>query len=339
MWRHSVKPSNSLLPLLHAYFHEWMAGQRSASRHTILSYRDTWRLFLRFVADRNHRDVAQLTLADLSDKQVLAFLDHLEKTCRRTITTRNCRLAALHSFFSFLADRDPLAAGQCAAILRIPNKRAPKRTGAYLEPEELEVLMDQPDRKTKLGERDHVLLALLYNSGARISEALQVRPNDIRLDPPTQVRLYGKGRKERICPLWPETAELVATFLKRNPAGPDEAIFRNRYGNPLGTSGVRFRLKRYIQAAAQKVPRLSEKRVSPHTLRHTAAVHLVASGVDVTIIRDWIGHVSLDTTNIYAQANLETKRQALEKADGSLRPRPAPRWKRDADLLAWLDSL
>ena len=232
MWRHSVKPSNSLLPLLHAYFHEWMAGQRSASRHTILSYRDTWRLFLRFVAERNHRDVAQLTLADLSDKQVLAFLDHLEKTCRRTITTRNCRLAALHSFFSFLADRDPLAAGQCAAILRIPNKRAPKRTGAYLEPEELEVLMDQPDRKTKLGERDHVLLALLYNSGARISEALQVRPNDIRLDPPTQVRLYGKGRKERICPLWPETAELVATFLKRNPAGPDEAIFRNRYGNP-----------------------------------------------------------------------------------------------------------
>jgi site-specific recombinase XerD len=334
-----VKPSNSLLPLLHAYFHEWMAGQRSASRHTILSYRDTWRLFLRFVAERNHRDVAQLTLADLSDKQVLAFLDHLEKTCRRTITTRNCRLAALHSFFSFLADRDPLAAGQCAAILRIPNKRAPKRTGAYLEPEELEVLMDQPDRKTKLGERDHVLLALLYNSGARISEALQVRPIDIRLDPPTQVRLYGKGRKERICPLWPETAELLATFLKRNPAGPDEAIFRNRYGNPLGTSGVRFRLKRYIQAAAQKVPRLSEKRVSPHTLRHTAAVHLVASGVDVTIIRDWIGHVSLDTTNIYAQANLETKRQALEKADGPLRPRAAPPWKRDADLLAWLDSL
>jgi site-specific recombinase XerD len=127
--------------------------------------------------------------------------------------------------------------------------------------------------------------------------------------------------------------------LKRNPVAPDEVIFRNRYGNPLGASGVRFRLKRYLQVAAQKAPRLSEKRVSPHTLRHTAAVHLLASGVDVTIIRDWMGHVSLDTTNLYAQANLETKRRALEKADGVLRPTPTPRWKRDADLLAWLDSL
>jgi site-specific recombinase XerD len=199
--------------------------------------------------------------------------------------------------------------------------------------------MAQPDRKTKLGERDHVLLAVLYNTGARIAEALNVRLSDIRLDSPAQVRVWGKGRKERISPLWPETVELLVTFLKRNPIGPGEVIFRNRYGNPLGASGVRFRLKRYLQAAAQKAPRLSDKRVSPHTLRHTAAVHLLASGVDATIIRDWMGHVSLDTTNLYAQANLETKRQALEKADGVLRPTPTPRWKRDADLLAWLDSL
>ena len=316
-----MKTSNALLSLLHAYFHDWMAGQRSASRHTILSYGDTWRLFLRFVAKHNQRDVARLSLADLSDHQVLAFLDDLEKTHGRTISTRNCRLAALHSFFGFVADRDPLAAGQCAAVLRIPHKRAPKRTGAYLESEELAVLMAQPDRKTKLGERDHVLLAVLYNTGARIAEALNVRRSDIRLDSPAQVRVCGKGRKERISPLWPETVELLDAFLKRNPVAPDEVIFRNRYGNPLGASGVRFRLKRYLQAAAQKVPRLSEKRVSPHTLRHTAAVHLLASGVDVTIIRDWMGHISSDTTNLYAQANLETKRRALEKADGVLRPK------------------
>ncbi len=215
-----MKTSNALLPLLHAYFHDWMAGQRSASRHTILSYRDTWRLFLRFVAKRNQRDVARLTLADLSDQQVLAFLDDLEKTHGRTISTRNCRLAALHSFFGFVADRDPLAAGQCAAVLRIPNKRAPKRTGAYLESEELAVLMAQPDRKTKLGERDHVLLAILYNTGARIAEALNVRRSDIRLDSPAQVRVCGKGRKERISPLWPETVELLDAFLKRNPVAP-----------------------------------------------------------------------------------------------------------------------
>src|ERR1035441_8881853 len=182
MRRHSVKTSKALLHLLHAYFHDWMAGQRSASRHTIRSYRDTWRLFRRFVAKRNQCDVARLTLADLNDKQVLAFLDDLEKTHGRTISTRTCRLAAIHSFFGFVADRDPLAAWQCAAVLRIPNKRAPKRTGAYLESEELAVLMAQPDRKTKLGERDHVLLAVLYNTGARIAEGLNTRPSEIRLD-------------------------------------------------------------------------------------------------------------------------------------------------------------
>lgn len=334
-----MKIADSLPDLLHSYFHNWMAGQRNASHHTILSYRDTWRLFLRFVAERRHRDVARLALADLHDKEVLAFLDDLEKVRGKTIATRNCRLAALHSFFAFLADRDPLAAQQCAAILRIPNKRAPKRTAVYLESDELLAVMDQPDRKSKLGERDHVLLALLYNTGARISEALQLHPRDIRLHPPSQVRVYGKGRKERICPLWPETAELLDTFLKRHPTGPDEAVFRNRYGNPLGASGVRFRLKRYVQAATEKAPRLADKRVSPHTLRHTAAVHLIASGVDATIVQNWMGHVSLDTTNIYAQANLETKRKAIEKADGVLRPHAAPRWKRNADVLDWLDSL
>ena len=192
------------------------------------------------MAKRNQRDVARLTLADLNDQQVLAFLDDLEKTHGRTISTRNCRLAALHSFLGFVADRDPLAAGQCAAVLRIPNKRTPKRTAAYLESEELVVLMAQPDRKTKLGERDHVLLAVLYNTGARIAEALNVRLSDIRLDSPAQVCVWGKGRKERISPLWPETVELLVAFLKRNPVGPGEVIFRYRYGNPLGASGVPF---------------------------------------------------------------------------------------------------
>jgi integrase/recombinase XerC len=334
-----MKATNSLPSLIHSFFHDWMAGQRNASPHTILSYRDTWRLFLRFVAARHHRDVARLALADLNDKEVLGFLDHLEKNCGRTIATRNCRLAALHSFFAFVADRDPLTAGHCAAILRIPNKRAVKRTGSYLEPEELAALVEQPDRKSKLGQRDYVLLALLYNTGARISEALRLCPHDIRLDPPAQVRLYGKGRKERICPLWSETAKLLEVFFKNSATGPNEPIFRNRYGEPLGASGVRFRLKRYVQTAAQKAPRLNDKRVSPHTLRRTAGVHLLASGVDIAIIQNWMGHVSMDTTNIYAQANLETKREAIEKADGTLRPRLAPRWKRDADLLRWLDSL
>jgi site-specific recombinase XerD len=334
-----MKTINSLPMLLHAFFHDWMAGQRSASRHTILSYRDTWRLFLRSVADRRSKQVAALTLPDLDDKHVIAFLDHIEKDRGCTVATRNCRLAALHSFFGFVADRDPLAAAQCAAVLRVPNKRAPKRTVAYLETNELEAVMAQPDRTTKFGQRDHALLSLLYNTGGRISEILDLSLSAIRLDAPAQVRLYGKGRKERICPLWPETADLLSRFLKQNSVGADEPIFRNRYGEPLGASGVRYRLKGYLRTAATKVSRLNDKRVSPHTFRHSAAVHMIAAGVDVAVIRSILGHVSLDTTNIYAQANLETKRKAIEKADGKLRPGKAPRWKKDSDLLAWLDSL
>src|SRR5439155_1675813 len=235
--------------------------------------------------------------------------------------------------------REPLAAGQCAAILRIPSKRAPKRSVSYLESEELSVLLNQPDRNSKLGQRDHTLLALLYNSGARISEALRLCRRDIRLDAPPQIRLYGKGRKERICPLWPETANLLVAFLRHNAAGPEEPIFRNRYGEPLGAAGARFRLRQYVQSAAQSAPRLTDKRVSPHTLRHTAAVHLIASGVDVTVVQSWMGHASLDTTYIYAQANLETKRKAIEKVDSKLRPGKAPRWKKEPALMDWLDSL
>lgn len=334
-----MKMTNCLPNLIHSFFHDWMAAQRNASHHTILSYRDTWRLFLRFVAERRQRDVARLSLDDLGDKEVLAFLDHVEKERGATIATRNCRLAALHSFFGFVADREPLAAGQCAAILRIPSKRSPKRSVNYLESEELSVLLNQPDRNNKLGQRDHLLLAVLYNTGARISEALRLCRRDIRLDTPPQVRLYGKGRKERICPLWLETANLLVAFFKHNSVGPEEPIFRNRYGQPLRAAGARFRLKQHVQNAAQITPRLSDKHISPHTFRHTAAVHLLASGVDEAIVQSWMGHASLNTTNIYAQATLETKRKAIEKVDGKLRPGKAPRWKKDAALLDWLDSL
>ena len=150
---------------------------------------------------------------------------------------------------------------------------------------------------------------------------------------------FGKGRKERLCPLWPETVELLKALLKRKPRGEGEAIFVNRYGQPLRASGVRFKLKQYVAAAAQKIPSLAGKRVSPHKFRHATAVSLLAEGVDVTVIRDWLGHASLDTTNIYARASLETKRKALEQVEATARPGKPPRWKRDPELLTWLDSM
>jgi site-specific recombinase XerD len=245
----------------------------------------------------------------------------------------------LRSFFSFVADREPLAAGQCAEVLRVPIKRAPRRTITYLDPEEVAAILAQPDRTTLLGQRDHALLAFLYNTGARIDEALSLTPAAVRLEAPTQVRLIGKGRKERICPLWPETASLLAALLKREPRAETEPIFANRYGRPLRASGVRFRLRQHVSAAAKQHPRLLEKHVTPHTFRHTAAVHLVAAGVDVTVIQSWLGHVHLDTTFLYAQANVETKRKAIEQVEGTARAARPPRWKREPALLAWLDSL
>src|SRR5438552_1845597 len=177
----------SLPQLLHYFFHDWMAKQCNASRHTIISYRDTWRLFLRFAAERQHRHVARLVLADLTAEDVIAFLDHIEKDRHGTISTRNCRLAALHSFFRFVASREPLAAKQCESVLRIPVKRGPKRSPTYLESEEVSAVLAQPDRHTLLGERDYTLLVFLYNTGARISEALGLCPKAMRLEKAEQV--------------------------------------------------------------------------------------------------------------------------------------------------------
>jgi site-specific recombinase XerD len=325
--------------LLQAFFQDWLGGQRNLSRHTVLSYRDTWRLFLRFVASRKMRAVAQLAFVDLTEVEVLAFLRHCEDDRHTSIGTRNCRLAALRVFFRFVADREPTVAADCAAVLRIPTKRTSKPALCYLETDEVTAILNQPDRSTAGGQRDHVLLSFLYNTGARIQEALNVCPDALRLDPPTQVRLFGKGRKERICPLWPETTDLIIALLRRQPRVAQEPIFVNRFGRPLGAAGVRFKLQHYVQSAAQHVPSLTSKHVSPHTFRHSTAVALVSAGVDVTVIRSWLGHAHLDTTNHYARASLDTKREALERVEPSARPGKPPRWKRDPALLAWLDAL
>lgn len=331
--------SNTLAPLLHAFFHEWMGKQRNLSHHTVCSYRDTWKLFLRFAAERKRREIETLSLADLKEGEVLAFLDHLEKDRKVSIGTRNCRLAAIHSFFGFVAHREPLAIAQCAEIARIPVKKRSRPAMCYMDAEEITAVLREPDRSSLQGQRDHALLAFLYNTGARIQEALDVCPRAIRFETPAQVELLGKGRKTRICPLWPETVAVLKALLKQQPRLDDEPIFVNRYGVPLGAAGVRFKLKQYVQAAARHMPSLARKRITPHTWRHSVGVQLVAAGVDVTVIRNWLGHARLDTTNHYARANLETKRNALEQVDPTTKPGRPPRWKRNPDLLTWLDSL
>lgn len=331
--------SNTLAPLLHAFFHEWMGKQRNLSHHTVCSYRDTWKLFLRFASERKRREIETLSLADLKEAEVLAFLDHLENDRKVSIGTRNCRLAAIHSFFGFVAHREPLAIAQCVEIARIPVKKRSRPAMCYMDAEEITAVLREPDRSSLQGQRDHALLAFLYNTGARIQEALDVCPRAIRLESPAQVELLGKGRKTRICPLWPETVAVLKALLKQQPRLDDEPIFVNRYGTPLGAAGVRFKLKQYVQAAARNMPSLAKKRITPHTWRHSVGVQLVAAGVDVTVIRNWLGHARLDTTNHYARANLETKRNALEQVDPTTKPGRPPRWRRNPELLTWLDSL
>lgn len=203
--------------LLRTFFHEWLAEQRNASVHTVRSYRDTWRLFLRFVAARKGGGVAGIALADLTASEVGAFLAHAEHERKGTIGTRNCRLAAIRSFFGFVAGKEPTYIAQCAEVLAVPIKRGAIPAPCYLEPSEVEAILAQPDRSTLEGMRDHALLSFLYNSGARIQEALDLCPDAIRFEAPHCVRLYGKGRKERVSPLWPETVTLLKKLLDRQP--------------------------------------------------------------------------------------------------------------------------
>ena len=334
-----MSKNNQFPWLIRAFFYEWLVEQRNASIHTVRSYRDAWRLFLRFVAKRSCKKVAMITLADLTAGEVIAFLGHAEHERGGKIGTRNCRLAAIRSFFNFVATKDPGSIAQCVEILNIPIKRGPVSEPCYLNPAEVTAILAQPARSTLEGMRDHALLSFLYNSGARIQEALDLCPDAIRFDSPSCVRLTGKGRKERICPLWPETVILLQKLLERQPRAPNQRLFVNRYGEPLSASGVRFKLAAYVKAAAETTPTLRDKHVTPHAFRHATAVHLISAGVDITVIRSWLGHVSLDTTNHYARANLETKRKALEKVCAPEIHSRQPSWKRDTSVLAWLDTL
>src|SRR5258708_39858279 len=233
----------SLASLLHAFFHEWMAKQKNLSRHTVYSYRDTWKLFLRFASERKRHLIADLSLEDLQGSEVLAFLDHLEKDRKVSIGTRNCRLAAIHSFFAFVARRQPLAIAQCTEIARIPVKKRSRPAMCYMDAEEIAAILREPDRSCLEGHRDHALLAFLYNTGARIQEALDVCPRAIRFESPAHVELLGKGRKSRICPLCPDTFAALNPQLRHQPRAAHQRIFVNRYGQPLGAAGGRLKLQ------------------------------------------------------------------------------------------------
>jgi integrase/recombinase XerD len=334
----SSKP-NALGRMLRSFFADHLPRVRGSSPHTILSYRDTLVLFLRFVADRHKRSVSQLDLGDLDPPEVLAFLEHLETTRHNLVATRNVRLAAIHAFFRYCATADPTQVEHCQRVLAIPFKRTGSRPIHYLEYEEIQAVLGSIDRTTTDGRRDYVLLAIMFNTGARVQEIVTLCVRDLQLEALPQVRLFGKGRKERWCPLWPQTAELLRAWLGES-ISPDRPLFCNHRGDRLTRFGVRYLLRKYCARAKVTTPSLGRKRLHPHSMRHSSAVHLLRSGVEITTISQWLGHASVTTTNRYATVDLEMKRKAIEQArPTNFAPDGPAQWRTDASILDWLEGL
>jgi integrase/recombinase XerD len=326
---------------LRAFFAQHLPLTRGLSPRTVLNYRDTFVLLLRFLATRHDCGVVDLELQHLRTDDVLAFLDHLETQRNNSIATRNARLAAVHSFARFLATQDPEQVAEAQRLLAVPSKRGPARAVDYLEGEEVAAMLEAVASHRRDHVRNRALLLTLFNTGARVQELLEIRTGDLQLDRPSFVRLRGKGRKERLCPLWPETVAALQTLLSSITEGNTVPIFRNYRGEPMTRFGVRYLLRRYAERAQTVAPTLGMKRVHPHTYRHSAAVHLLRAGVDLVTISHWLGHASVETTNRYAAIDLETKRQALERAGPvmGISDSDVTRWRTDASVLEWLEAL
>ena len=334
------KPVNLLGGIIRDYFTDYLPRLRGSSPHTIHSYRDSIVLLLRYVAEQRKIPVAALDLADLDPPGILVFLSHLEDQRNNGVATRNVRLAAIHAFFRFVASHNPEQLDLAQRVIAIPFKRAPHRAIDYLEYEEIDAILKAVDRTTTQGVRDYALLATMFNTGGRVQEIVDLRLRDLQLIKPFQVRLFGKGRKERYCPLWPETAAVLRSFCKQRKIelSPEAHLFVNHRGQPLTRFGVRHILSRCLDAAAETAPTLARKRLHPHSMRHSTAVALLKSGVDLSTISHMLGHASATTTNRYAKVDLEMKRKAIAKV------RPVPRksrvpWAKDGTILDWLESL
>jgi site-specific recombinase XerD len=309
------------------------------------SYRDSVRLFLLFLADQTGRKISRLSLADLTSAQVLAFLQTLETKRKNHVRTRNQRLAAIKGFFDYLAQRVPEMLKEAQKVAIVPVKRTPPPETFYLERDEIQSLFASLPSEGSSALRDRALFLFLYNTGARVQEVADLRFKNLELENPPRVHLHGKGDKWRVCPLWKETVDL----LKRLPAeqkdiDPERPVFTSRHGRALTRFGIYKVVLRHTRHLAKLQPNQSGRRVSPHIFRHTSAVHLLEAGVEVNVIRGWLGHVSLETTNRYAEINLRMKQAALQaiqsptstSSHGRLRK---PVWQEEPELMKWLKSL
>jgi site-specific recombinase XerD len=320
---------------------EYLIGERNLARNTQRSYRDAVRLLVVFTAARTHRKVDELLIPDIDADLLRAFLQHIEEKRKCSVSSRNQRLAAIHALAGFIAERCPEYLDWCAQLRAVRSKRSVPTPVCYLEKPEIDALLDAPSPVTKLGCRDRALLLFLYNSGARADEAAKLCIEDLSLHSGadgtlSSVCLHGKGGKVRICPLWASTTITLRNLV----AGRNikERVFLNRRSEPLTRFGIHEIVTRYARAAMGRVPEMRKKRIGPHTIRHTTATHLLRAGVDINTIRAWLGHVSINTTNIYAETDLEMKAKALGLCAVKSK-RSAKHWRDNHDLMAFLGQL
>lgn len=337
-----MKPTDFAYSLT-SYLSKYLPGEVGASSNTIQSYRDTFSILIKYCILEKNIPAEKLTLNHLDRNRIEDFLNWLETERKCSVSTRNQRLAAIHAFFKYLQLKQPHALYQYQQILAIPMKKARKKSINYLTLDAIKNLLDMPDRDTKGGRRDLVLLSLIYDSGARVQEISDVRVADIRLHPPAIIKLTGKGNKTRIVPLMEPMAKLLGQYLKDNklhlPQYNEYPLFHNSKGDKLTRSGISYILKKYFCEAKDSYPECFPDTISPHVLRHSKAMHLLQSGVNLIYIRDLLGHVNVQTTEIYAKADSSMKRKALEEAYADVVSDELPEWQQNADLLEWLQNL
>lgn len=327
--------------LLHRFLTAHLAGLRGCSPHTVASYRDTFKLLIVFFRDQRSVPPEKLTLDHLDATAITGFLDWLQTNRRNSASTRNQRLAAISSFARWMQSQDPTRMACYQDILAIPAKRTPHPAVNHLTVEQTRRLLAQPDRSTQPGRRDATLLAALYDTAARVQELADLTVRDVRLQPPALVALTGKGGKTRHVPLTDNTATLLRAYLAEyrldRPGHADHPVFFNQHRSKLSRGGITWIIRKYQAETAD--PTLINADISPHTLRHSKAMHLYEAGVPLPYIRDILGHVDLSTTEIYARASTEAKRRALEAAYTDIVTDDLPEWNHDPGLLTWLTNL
>jgi integrase/recombinase XerD len=329
---------SALAPTLEAYFTERLIGQRHASPNTIAAYRDAWRLLLRFVCARTGKPPCQLDLADLDAPLIGAFLDHLEAERHNSPRTRNARLAALRSFFSFAALRHPEHAALITRVMAIPTKRYDRAEVSFLDQSEADALVAAPDRRTWTGRRDHALLDVALQTGLRASELTGLRNQDVELGTGAHIQCWGKGRKQRCTPLSKQTVGVLRAWMRERQGQPSDPLFPTRRGTPLSRSAMTCIVSRHASTAQQRCPTLRTKRPTPHVLRHSCAMSLLQSGADTTVIALWLGHERAETTaRIYLHADMSIKERALART-APVHTKPG-RYRPTDQLLAFLDNL